>query len=78
MLALFNRNDTKTLISNKYKLISLFYLALLISSFSIYPINTSYSIDVFKSASNSQSNENITNSNTTSISPQSYDRLKKC
>jgi manganese oxidase len=79
MVTLFNRNDTKTLTSNKYKLISFFYLALLFSSFSIYPINTSYSIDVFKSASNSQSNENITNSNTTTtISPQSYDRLKKC
>ncbi|MGN6629130.1 MAG: multicopper oxidase domain-containing protein, partial [Candidatus Nitrosocosmicus sp.] len=70
----YRRGNTKNLIGKLFIIRGFIVIGLL----SLSPINTSYSIDVFKSASNSQSNENITNSNTTSISPQSYDRLKKC
>src|SRR5690348_7294845 len=75
----FSAGNTKSLIA-KLIIIPCFIVTGLLS---LLPITSSYSIDVFKSAStsasNNQSNENITNNTTTaSISPQSYDRLKKC
>jgi FtsP/CotA-like multicopper oxidase with cupredoxin domain len=49
-----------------------------LSSLWTFPIKTSYSIDVFKTASKVHSVDDNNSSNATTISVQNYDKIKKC
>jgi multicopper oxidase len=67
---------TKSIIT---KIVTITFAFILCISFCISSITTSYSIDVFKTPSNiTTTNINNSNTHTTQISVQNYDKLKNC